>query len=67
MANLERITVNVIHLENDRERAIREYAHIAIEELNSCIIRPEMQATTFELEPVMFQMMQTIGQFYGRP
>ena len=57
MANQERITANVIHLADDRERAIQAYAHPAVEELNSCIIRPEMQVTTFELKPVMFQML----------
>ncbi|XP_022926214.1 uncharacterized protein LOC111433394 [Cucurbita moschata] len=67
MANQERITANAIHLADDRERAIRAYAHPAVEELNPCIIRPEMQATTFELKPVMFQMLQTIGQFHGLP
>ena len=60
MANQERITANAIHLAYDRERAIRAYAHPAMEELNPCIIRPEMQPTTFELMPLMFQMLQTI-------
>ena len=67
MANQERITANAIHLADDRERAIRAYAHPAVEELNLCIIRPQIQATTFELKPVMFQMLQTIGQFHGLP
>ncbi|XP_022960432.1 uncharacterized protein LOC111461168 [Cucurbita moschata] len=67
MANQERIIANAIQLADDRERAIRAYAHPAVDELNPCIIRPEMQATTFELKPVMFQMLQTIGQFHGLP
>ena len=67
MANQERITANAIHLADDRERAIRANAHPAVEELNPCIIRPKIQATTFELKPVMFQMLQTIGQFHGLP
>jgi len=54
MANQERITANAIHLVDNRERAIRAYAHPAVEELNLCIIRPETQATTFELMPLMF-------------
>jgi len=65
MANQERITANAIHLENDRERAIPAYAYPAVEELNPCIFRPETQGTTFELKPVMFQMLQTIGKFHG--
>ncbi|XP_023511572.1 uncharacterized protein LOC111776371 [Cucurbita pepo subsp. pepo] len=65
MANQKRITANAIHLADDRERAIRAYAHLAVEELYPCIIRPETQGTTFELKPVMFQMLQTIGKFHG--
>ena len=47
MANQERITANAIHLVDDRERAIRAYANPAMEEINPCIIIPEIQATTF--------------------
>ena len=36
-----------------------------MKELNSCIIRLERLATTFELKFVMFQVLQTIGQFHG--
>ena len=38
-----------------------------MEKLNPRIIRFEMQRTTFELKPMMFQMLQTIGQFHGLP
>ena len=31
------------------------------------IVRPEVQADNFELKPVMFQMLQTVGQFNGLP
>ena len=65
MAHQERILTNAIHLADDRKRSIRAYAHPTLEELNSCIIRPEMQATMFEQNPMMFQMLQTIGQFHG--
>ena len=36
-------------------------------ELNPGIVRPDIQAATFELKPVMFQMLQTVGQFSGMP
>ncbi|XP_060962179.1 uncharacterized protein LOC133032300 [Cannabis sativa] len=36
-------------------------------ELNPGIVRPEIQAPQFELKPVMFQMLQTMGQFSGMP
>ncbi|XP_063946069.1 uncharacterized protein LOC108212402 [Daucus carota subsp. sativus] len=52
---------------DDKDRAIRQYAAPCFEELNSGIIRPDIQATQFELKPVMFQMLQTIGQFSGMP
>ena len=35
--------------------------------LNPNIARPEIQANQFELKPVMFQMLQTVGQFSGSP
>ena len=67
MANQEKIMANAIHLEDDREKVIRAYAHPDVEEPKPCIIRPEIQATTFKLKSVMFQMLQTIGQFHGLP
>ncbi|XP_062086166.1 uncharacterized protein LOC133792274 [Humulus lupulus] len=36
-------------------------------ELYPGIVRPEIQAAQFELKPVMFQMLQTVGQFSGMP
>ena len=56
-----------IALADDRNRAIREYAVPALYGLNPGIIRPEIQAPQFELKPVMFQMLQTVGQFSGMP
>ncbi|KAA3486974.1 RING-H2 finger protein ATL63 [Gossypium australe] len=43
---------NPILTTNDRDRAIR---------------RPEIEAPQFELKPMIFQMLQTIGQFSGMP
>ena len=31
------------------------------------IVRPEVEAANFELNLVMFQMLQTVGQFNGLP
>ncbi|XP_060965226.1 uncharacterized protein LOC133034202 [Cannabis sativa] len=59
--------VNPIILADDRARAIREYAAPMFNELNPGIVRPEIQAPHFELKPVMFQMLQTVGQFSGLP
>ncbi|KAA3473733.1 Imidazoleglycerol-phosphate dehydratase [Gossypium australe] len=36
-------------------------------ELNPGIRRPDIEATQFELKPVMFQMLQMVGQFSGMP
>ncbi|KAM6575407.1 hypothetical protein CsatA_023734 [Cannabis sativa] len=58
---------NPIALADDRARAIREYAAPMFNELNPGIVRPEIQAPHFELKPVMFQMLQTVGQFGGSP
>ena len=52
---------NPIVLADDRARAIREYAAPMFNELNPGIVRPEIQAAQFELKPVMFQMLQTVG------
>ena len=50
---------------DDRDRAIREYAVPMLHGLNPGIVRPEIHAPQFELKPVMFQMLQTVGQFSG--
>ena len=58
---------NAVIVADDRDRAIRQYALPLFNELNPGIIRPEIQAAQFELKPVMFQMLQTVGQFSGMP
>ncbi|XP_062085342.1 uncharacterized protein LOC133791428 [Humulus lupulus] len=58
---------NPIVLADDRARAIREYAAPMFNELNPGIVRPEIQAPQFGLKLVMFQMLQTVGQFSGMP
>ncbi|KAH9769700.1 hypothetical protein KPL71_012114 [Citrus sinensis] len=50
---------------DDRDRAIRDYDVLTPQVVHPGIIRPEVNAVNFELKPVMFQMLQTIGQFNG--
>ncbi|KAL5547351.1 hypothetical protein UlMin_007038 [Ulmus minor] len=35
--------------------------------MNTGIVRPEITANHFEFKPMMFQMLQTVGQFSGLP
>ncbi|KAI3769069.1 hypothetical protein L6452_00165 [Arctium lappa] len=58
---------NIINLANSKEGKIMDYAIPDFEQLNSGIIRPHIQALHFELKPIMFQMLQTNGQFAGMP
>ena len=46
---------------DDRDRAIRDYTVLTPQVVHPGIIRPEVDAANFELKPVMFQMLQTIG------
>ncbi|XP_015382752.1 uncharacterized protein LOC107175648 [Citrus sinensis] len=52
---------------NDRDRAIRDYTVLTPQVVHLGIIRPEVEAANFELKPMMFQMLQTVGQFNGLP
>ncbi|KAH9752099.1 hypothetical protein KPL71_014560 [Citrus sinensis] len=52
---------------NDRDRAIMDYAVLTLQVVHPGIIRPEAEAANFEMKPVMFQMLQTVGQFNGLP
>lgn len=48
-----------------RDRAIRENVVSNLKEVHPGIVRPEIKATKFEFEPMMFQLPQTMGQFSG--
>ncbi|KAL5577968.1 hypothetical protein UlMin_019667 [Ulmus minor] len=50
---------------DDRDRALNAFAQLNLDGLNSSIVQPEIEAFHFELKPVMFQMLQTAGQFSG--
>ncbi|KAH9685728.1 hypothetical protein KPL70_014067 [Citrus sinensis] len=52
---------------DDRDRTIRDYAVLTPQVVHPGIVRPEVEAANFELKPVMFQMLQTVGQFNGLP
>ena len=52
---------------NDRDRAIRDYAVLTSQVVHPGIVRPKVEVANFELKPVMFQMLQTVGQFNRLP
>jgi hypothetical protein len=54
---------DVIGIANDRTRNIRDYVVFDPNAMNTKIVRPEITAAQFEFKPMMFQMLQTIGQF----
>ena len=52
---------------DDRDRVIRDYVVLTPQVKHPGIITLEVEAVNFELKPVMFQMLQTVGQFNGLP
>ncbi|KAI3701848.1 hypothetical protein L6452_27240 [Arctium lappa] len=56
-----------IKIADDKERGIRDYAIPEFDQLKSGILRPHITAQNFEPKPVMFQMIQAMGQFGGLP
>ncbi|KAI3701847.1 hypothetical protein L6452_27238 [Arctium lappa] len=56
-----------IKIADDKERGIRDYATPEFDQLKSGILRPHITAQNFEPKPVMFQMIQAMGQFRGLP
>lgn len=57
--------LDVIRMENDRARRIREYVVFDSQILNTSILRPDIEVALFELKPMMFHKLQAIGQFGG--
>lgn len=55
--------INLVLMVDDRTRGIRDYVVPVFNNLNLVIARPHIEANHFELKPVMFQMLQTMGQF----
>ncbi|KAL4378104.1 hypothetical protein GQ457_02G030500 [Hibiscus cannabinus] len=50
-----------------QNRSIRDHLLLDLGNLNPGIVTPEIQAAQFELKPVMFNMLNSIGQFGGSP
>ena len=48
-----------------RQPTVRDYLVEDLNGLNPGIVTPEIEATHFELKTVMFNMLNTIGQFGG--
>ncbi|KAK8704758.1 hypothetical protein V6N13_048371 [Hibiscus sabdariffa] len=48
-------------------RTVRDYLAEDLEALNPAVAIPEFEAEHFELKPVMFNMLNTLGQFGGSP
>ena len=52
---------NIIYVVDDRDRTIRDYVVLTPQVVHPGIVRPEVEAANFELKPVMFQMLETVG------
>ncbi|KAL4383785.1 hypothetical protein GQ457_15G018430 [Hibiscus cannabinus] len=48
-------------------RKVRDYLAEDLEGLNPAVTMPDFEAEHFELKPVMFNMLNTLGQFGGTP
>ena len=48
---------NIIYMDDDIDKAIRDYVVLTPQVVHPGIIRPEVDAANFELKPVMFQML----------
>ncbi|KAK8690901.1 hypothetical protein V6N13_074427 [Hibiscus sabdariffa] len=48
-------------------RTVRDYLAEDLDGLNPAVTIPEFEAEHFELKPVMFNMLNTLGQFGGSP
>ncbi|KAL4336100.1 hypothetical protein GQ457_07G005500 [Hibiscus cannabinus] len=48
-------------------KTVRDYLVEDLEGLNPAVTMPEIEAEHFELKPVMFNMLNTLGQFGGSP
>ena len=58
---------NIIYKADDRDKVIRDYDVLTPQVVHPGIVRPEVEVAYVELKPVMFQMLQTVGQFNGLP
>ncbi|KAL4332766.1 hypothetical protein GQ457_07G014150 [Hibiscus cannabinus] len=58
------LAIPLIQVQN---RSIRDHLLPDLRNLNPGIVTPEIQAAQFELKPVRFNMLNSIGQFGGLP
>ncbi|CAL5199950.1 unnamed protein product [Lathyrus oleraceus] len=56
---------DIIGIANDRARNIKDYVMFDSNVMNTRIIRPEIIVAQFIFNPMMFQMLQAIGQYSG--
>lgn len=56
---------NTLDIVNDKGRSIREYAVFDLPSLHTSIVKSEVTIVQFEFKPIMFQILQTIGQSSG--
>jgi hypothetical protein len=56
---------NTLDIVNDKGRSIKEYAVFDLPSLHTSIVKSEVTIVQFELKPIMFQILQTIGQSSG--
>ncbi|KAI5415664.1 hypothetical protein KIW84_040906 [Lathyrus oleraceus] len=56
---------DIIGITNDKARSTRDYAVFDPSAMNTGIIRPEITVVQFKFKPMMFQMLQAIGQYSG--
>ncbi|KAI3759834.1 hypothetical protein L6452_07929 [Arctium lappa] len=67
MNNLHLLLKPRLKIVDDKDRGIRDYATPEFGQLKYGILRPNMATQTFEPKPVMFEMIQAMGQFGGLP
>ncbi|KAI5384334.1 hypothetical protein KIW84_071373 [Lathyrus oleraceus] len=54
---------DIIGIANDRARNIRDYVVFDPNAMNTRIIKPKIIVAQFEFKPMIFQMLQAIGQY----
>ena len=59
------INAGPVDMVNDRDRPMCDYAVLNPTHLQTGIARPNITTGHFEFKPMMFQMLQTVGQFGG--
>lgn len=65
--NGREIDLRIPQLIDDQDRPIWDHIVPILDYLNPGITKPQMQAPHFKLKPVMFHMLQNVGQFSGLP